>query len=80
MQTAHIYELLLEEAVGLREASADLIAARITDIGKRYFLKIQVSKLSTPRVSTTSSWQYFRLPGLLCAQGSSSQQSGHKLS
>jgi len=43
MQTAHIYQLLLEESVGLREAAADLIAARILDIGKHYILKLQVS-------------------------------------
>jgi len=40
---AHIYQLLLEESAGLREASADLIAARVSDIGKQHFLKIGVS-------------------------------------
>lgn len=46
MQAAHIYQLLLEDASGLRLASAELVGAIIEDLGKQYMLSLQVSSLS----------------------------------
>ena len=42
VKAAHIYQLLMEEASGLRNASAELIAAIIEDLGKQYMLGLQV--------------------------------------
>lgn len=42
-KAAHIYQLLLEEASGLRLASAELTGAIIEELGKQYMLSLQVA-------------------------------------
>ena len=55
-QTAHIYQLLLEESAGLREAAADLIASRISDIGRHHFVKILEKQTGRGRRKSVDSY------------------------